>query len=216
MEESNYSKKLLKAIKKANEKCPGETFYAFDGYFTLHEDHIAFMSDEYGDGPKGGGGIPTYSGISTEEDECLEKLLQKYGLDASDFSEKLYESFPYRHPSEIEAWEVEEEVFGIEEDWSNDGEAGSENADELQKGYLNLKAAVTAGKTKFKSMEELIDHAYRYQLDPSELYYSWEGGPIAISDNISDSFDDPFDVADEEDWLEVLNNIEEYIANPEE
>lgn len=200
------SEKLLEAIDNANEKCPGKVFYAFNGYFTLYEGGIDYLSDQYGDGPKGGGAIPIFTGLKDEDEEYLESLLEEYDINASVFSHKLNDSFPFTLPSEISADEYEDEVFQL---WEDDEE--HEPSEDEQK-YFNLKKAVESGKTKYKTMDELLDNVYRLGLSPDTLYYPWEGGSVELQDTIAWSDEDALYVATEEKWIEVLNNIESYVV----
>ena len=61
-------------------------------------------------------------------------------------------------------------------------------------------------------MNELLGHIYRYGLSPNEKYYPWEGGPICIAKNTRDFDEDPLNYASEEEWIDVLDSIEDYIV----
>jgi hypothetical protein len=90
----------------------------------------------------------------------------------------------------------------------------SETADILRQ----IKQEIDDGKTPFETLDQCITALHRSDLEPGFLYFYWEDDYIELYDNVAE-FGEPagtWDSFSEEDWKEILSDLERYRVKPEE
>lgn len=186
-------KQLLQEISESGRY--RDSIFAESGiYFVIVNAEIRTISSDASCLPKGGWFPEIISGPSVEERECLEKMMNSWDFDI-DFFDKMIEDC-----GEF----CEEDALEYFED--NDDEDSA-------KIFWKMRRQVSAGKTPFESMEDLVSALTRFDLD-GDLYYEWEGEYIHFFNNICDVGEAPgtYDNYSAEKWIEILENLEEHIV----
>lgn len=174
-------------------------FHARSVYFIVHNGEILEISDDASCGPKGGWFPDIYKGLSPEKNAFIEECMEKFDIDECFFEE------PLQH------FDAEDIDYIVE--WFED-----EEDDDSLEVLKYLQNAVEQGEAPFNTMEAVIKAFSRTGLDPSLLYYEWEGSHIEFYDNIAWTGEERgvFERMSDEEWLDILSNIDNYIVNPRE
>ena len=190
-EENPNLASLFQEISENPELCGG--VYEVNGaYFIVREDGIREISTNASDAPRGFWFPDIVVGPTSEESKAVKELMEKYNIGA-DFFTECYDSI-----SEFDS-DIAKDYFEDEEQY-----------EKLSK-FTLMRKDVKDGACVFKNMDALVKAFRLYGLD-NILYYEWEGEWVDFYDNISDFGEcrGTYESLDDEEWIEVLENLESY------
>lgn len=197
MDAEKMIEELLESISN-NDKYNGCVFWGPGIYFVIGNGSLWEIPDDASCSPKGGWFPEIVCGPSDEENACLQEMMEELDFDEYFFREYLYDYDEYDDESILEYFEENED-------------------EEALKIYRKMKKKVKSGKTPFANMDDFISAVGRYELDADCLYYEWEGEYIDFHDNVADTGEARgcYDSLSDEDWIELLQNIDEHIVTPD-
>ena len=194
MDEERRIEELLESISN-NEKYNGCVFWGRGIYFVVGNGSLWEISDDASCSPRGGWFPDIVSGPTAEEDACLQKMMNELGFDEYFFKEIIDDYGEFDDEYVLEYFEDNED-------------------EESAKIYRKMKKKIESGKTPFATIEDFASAVGRYGLESDCLYYEWEGEYIDLHDNICETGESrgSYDSMDDNEWIELLENIDEHIV----
>lgn len=194
MDEERRIEELLESISN-NEKYNGCVFWGRGIYFVVGNGSLWEISDDASCSPRGGWFPDIVSGPTAEEDACLQKMMDELGFDEYFFKEIIDDYGEFDDEYVLEYFEDNED-------------------EESAKIYRKMKKKIESGKTPFATIEDFASAVGRYGLESDCLYYQWEGEYIDLHDNICETGESrgSYDSMDDNEWIELLENIDEHIV----
>ena len=194
MDEERRIEELLESISN-NEKYNGCVFWGRGIYFVVGNGSLWEISDDASCSPRGGWFPDIVSGPTAEEDACLQKMMNELGFDEYFFKEIIDDYGEFDDEYVLEYFEDNED-------------------EESAKIYRKMKKRIESGKTPFATIEDFASAVGRYGLESDCLYYEWEGEYIDLHDNICETGESrgSYDSMDDNEWIELLQNIDEHIV----
>ena len=197
MDTERMIEELLESISN-NDKYNGCVFWGPGIYFVIGNGSLWEIPNDASCSPKGGWFPEIVCGLSDEENACLQEMMEELDFDEYFFREYLYDYDEYDDESILEYFEENEDEDAL-------------------KIYRKMKKKVKSGKTPFDTMDDFVSAVGRYGLDVDCLYYEWEGEYIDFHDNVADTGEARgcYDNLSDEDWIKLLQNIDEHIVTPD-
>lgn len=208
MEEiKNRLNELLNQISN-NPEYQGETFSYSGIYFEICDSEIYEMPNDFSYSPRGGSGLDTFYGPSKEENDYMEWLMKE--LDFNEyFFQELIEDYGYF--SEENAQEYFELEYLEDMEWDVD----EDEKDMLDKArtYLAIVKHIEEDDSPFDDIQNFSETLEYYGLESDRLYYEFEGEICDFLETCSVAMEPrgTFEDFTDEKWIEILENISEYI-----
>lgn len=195
MNDKKHVDELINSISN-DQKYNGCVFNTPGIYFVIENGDLWEISDDAGCYPRGGWFPDIISGPTSEENACLQKMMDELGFDEYFFEEIVEEYGEFTDEYALEHFE------------------NSNNLDSA-KIYFKMKQQIENSKTPFATIKNFASAVCRYGLNNKCLYYKWEGEYIDLYDNIIDTGESRgyYDSMTDADWIYVLENIDDYIVS---
>ena len=185
-----------------NEKYEGTVFETSHVYFVVANDKIGEISNDASCGPKGGWFPDIIKGLSQEQNDYIESLIEQYDIDEC-FFDDFFNSTGAEEEEDIEEC-IEDYVDGLDD----------EEKEDFLSVYEKVEADEETVSFPFRNASELVMKFNRLGLEENLLYYEWEGMYIDLYDNICETGENKgeYDNHSDRDWLYILTNLDEYIV----
>ena len=184
--------KLEALIHEISERDDFEVYEAGSVFFIVSNDFIKEIPNDASCSPKGGWFPDIVRGLSKEESDKLETLMEDHDFSPFFFDDFLSEYFEYDEDSAREYFE--------------------EQSDEDKATFERILKLFDSENPPYDSIHDLISAMKRCELESDTLYYEWEGEWIPFYENIVDTGEDRgyYESMSDEEWLRILENIDSY------
>lgn len=186
-------KELLDEISQ-NKKYAGEIFFAPRIYFTVSDGEIAEIPSD----------VNIITGPSEEENEFIEMLMQNIGFDEGFFLDMIDTCGEFDD-------ECAEEYFE-----ELDEEADEDEPSQLEI-YRKIKECVEDEGSPFESIDDFVSALDMFGITEGDLWYFFEGEYFHLGENINlyGECRGYYDAMSPDEWISVLENIDEHIIDLE-